>query len=110
MKKLVRASGHQIGQTAGREFGMVFMTTTLTTMFVLFFAVAAVVFSVEAFMGGGQLSVKICFALSALKVVSVTVLGAAGAFIRVFHDDSPCYDDCGVCGGGAPWDTAASSR
>lgn len=101
----VAAFCHQISQRSGGEFGtavavMLSFAMTLMRSFVVAVGVAGI---------GGGFAVKNGLALAALEVVSVTVLRAAGAFIHVFHGNSP-YRECDVCGGGAPRDTVAPNR
>ena len=83
----------------------------------VFSTMLTVTFSLMMIVGvsgiGGDLSIKDGFALTTLQIVSVAVLRATGAFIHVFHYDSPYRDDgCGVCDcdGHVLRDSAVSSR
>ncbi len=125
MEKAVTAFGHQIGKATGGKFRMVMavnMVLSLAMTFIFSFVMAAVlafvmgvarpfmramviafVVSVGVFKIGIGFVVKVGLTLTALQIISVAVLRAAGAFIHVFHGNSPYRDDvCDAYDGGVP--------
>ena len=108
MEQAMAAFCQKLRKGACGEFG------TAVPMTVVLSAMLTVTFSFVMIVGadgiGVDFSIKNGFALAALQIISVAVLRAAGAFIYVFHGNSPRDDGYGVCVDGAPWDTAAPSR
>lgn len=102
----VTAFSHQVSKRSWGEIGAA-MTRVLSCVVTL---VLSFVMAVGATGIGGGFAAEEGLALSAPEVISVAVVRAAGAFIHVFHNVSPCRDDvCGVCDGGVPRGTAAPS-
>lgn len=73
VKEPVAALGHEFSQTSRRKFGM-----AVTVAFAAMMTTGSIVF-----MNG--FTVKIGFSFAALQIIFVAVVGAAGAFICIFH-------------------------